>query len=348
HLLKSDGHLAYICPHKFFNAQYGEPIREVIAKGKHLRHVVHFGDAQVFPGATIYSCLLFLSSGASENCRFVKAHDLGGWKASGSAVEGKIPSTAIKGGEWNFTVGKGAGLFDLLNTARTKLGDVADSFVGLQTSADDVYILQLVEERHGSLVCYSKSLDKEVELERALLHPIVSGTDVKGFLPLPSRQFILFPYRVQDSRATLIPFSTIKAHHKLTADYLTKNRERLERRANGRFADTDWYRFGRSQNLGIQETHKLCVPRLVDHLHAGIDLEGTHYLDNVDVGGVTWKPAYSKRSLKTLCALLNSQVLRWFFPHVSAPFRGGFRSANRQFLAPSSSLRCIPESGKAG
>ena len=55
-------------------------------------------------------------------------------------------------------------------------------------------------------------------------------------------------------------------------------------------------------------------------------------MDNVDVGGVTWKPRYARRSLKTLCALLNSQVLRWFFPHVSAPFRGGFRSANRQFL----------------
>jgi len=106
----------------------------------------------------------------------------------------------------------------------------------------------------------------------------------------------------------------------------------LEEREGAKFADSEWYRFGRSQNLGIQERQKLCVPRLVDHLHAGIDLSGTHYLDNVDVGGVTWKPRYEQRSLKTLCALLNSQVLRWFFPHVSAPFRGGFRSANRQFL----------------
>lgn len=331
-LLKSDGHLAYICPHKFFNAQYGEPIREVIAKGKHLRHVVHFGDAQVFPGATIYTCLLFLAKGGSADCRFQKAHDLDAWKATNAGIEGKIPSSAIKGDEWNFTVGKGAGLFDVLNNGRTKLGDVADSFVGLQTSADDVYILKLIEERKNTLVCYSKSLDKEVELERDLLHPIVSGTDVKGFAPLPSRQFILFPYTVQDERASLIPFSTIKATNKMAADYLSKNRARLEERESGKFCDAEWYRFGRSQNLGIQERQKLCVPRMVDHLHAGIDLVGSHYLDNVDVGGVTWKPAYAARSLKTLCALLNSQVIRWFFPHVSAPFRGGFRSANKQFL----------------
>ena len=25
--------------------------------------------------------------------------------------------------------------------------------------------------------------------------------------------------------------------------------------------------------------------------------------------------------------------MRWFFPHISAPFRGGFRSANKQFLS---------------
>ena len=160
------------------------------------------------------------------------------------------------------------------NWMRDKVEVRSVSFVGLQTSADDVYILQLVQDCGDSLVCYSKSLDREVELESGILHPIVSGTDVKGFSPLPSRQFILFPYRVQDSRATLIPFSTIKTQHKLTADYLTKNRARLEERENGKFADAEWYRFGRSQNLGIQETHKLCVPRLVDHLHAGIDLEG--------------------------------------------------------------------------
>ena len=43
-LLKSSGHLAYICPHKFFNTDYGEPTRQLIAHGHNLRHVVHFGD----------------------------------------------------------------------------------------------------------------------------------------------------------------------------------------------------------------------------------------------------------------------------------------------------------------
>ena len=71
-LLRRQGQLAYILPHKFFNAQYGEPLRKLLADGKHLRHVVHFGDQQVFPGATNYVCLLFLWKAGVEQCRFAR------------------------------------------------------------------------------------------------------------------------------------------------------------------------------------------------------------------------------------------------------------------------------------
>ncbi|HEV2393546.1 MAG TPA: hypothetical protein VG146_14435 [Verrucomicrobiae bacterium] len=54
---------------------------------------------------------------------------------------------------------------------------------------------------------------------------------------------------------------------------------------------------------------------------------------NVDVGGVTFKDSAANYSLAYLLALLNSAVLRWYFPHVAAPFRGGFRSANKQYLS---------------
>ncbi len=77
----------------------------------------------------------------------------------------------------------------------------------------------------------------------------------------------------------------------------------------------------------------MCVPRLVEYLHSSADFEGSHFLDNVDVGGLTFKLSASDHGLSYLLALLNSRLLRWFFPQVSAPFRGGFRSANKQFLS---------------
>lgn len=114
---------------------------------------------------------------------------------------------------------------------------------------------------------------------------------------------------------------------------MLENRRRLENRERGAFRDERWHRFGRNQNLGIQGRVKLCVPRLVEQLHAAYDHAGSHFLDNVDVGGVTLKPQFADQGLDYLLALLNSRLMRWYFPHVSAPFRGGWRSANRQFLS---------------
>jgi hypothetical protein len=37
--------------------------------------------------------------------------------------------------------------------------------------------------------------------------------------------------------------------------------------------------------------------------------------------------------LEYLLVVLNARLMRWYFPQVSAPFRGNWRSANRQFLS---------------
>ena len=332
-LLNAAGQLAFILPHKFFNAQYGEPLRKLLAAGKNLRHVVHFGDQQIFPGATNYVCLLFLARAGVTKCHFVRSDNLAQWLVTLAGVGADIPAKKITAADWNFATGEGAGLFEKLQQMPKKLGDVADIFVGLQTSADDVFIMNFVSETARTITLHSKSLEQDWIFEKELLHPIVSGTDVAAYAPLPSRQFILFPYVVANEEAELIQLKTISDSWPRTNDYLKENKKRLEEREGGKFKGQGWHRFGRNQNLGIQQRAKLCVPRLVEYLHAAPDLDGAHFLDNVDVGGVTFKDSATRHSLVYLLALLNSRVVRWFFPQVAAPFRGGFRSANKQYLS---------------
>jgi len=332
-LLNKNGRLGFILPHKFFNSQYGQPLRGLLAKGNHLSEVVHFGDKQVFARATNYTCLLLLDKAGNKQCHFIKVDDLTAWRNTGEATEGTIPSAKITSSEWNFTVGKGATLFEKLSKMPVKLGDMADIFVGLQTSADDVFIMNLLEETARTLRLKSKALDSEWAFEKGLLFPLVSGTDVNRYSDLPERQYILFPYKVDGKSVELIDFDVISKTYPKTAAYLLKNKERLEGRERGKFKGHDWYRFGRNQNIGIQEQVKLCIPRLVTNLYAAFDVEGNHFLDNVDVGGITLKTDYQNQGLVYLLGLLNSRLLRWYFPHVSAPFRGGWLSANRQFLS---------------
>jgi hypothetical protein len=331
-LLNENGQLGYILPHKFFNANYGAPLRELISEGKHLSEIVHFSDEQVFTGSTTYTSLMFLDKGGNEEFTFAKVNNLTAWRTNGEVQKSRVSASSVTSEVWNFFVGFGAPLATRLIDRFPSLEQVAAVYVGVQTSADRVYILASESKDDDKVVAYSASLGRTVELEKTLLLPIVSGADVQRYTPLPSRQWIIFPYNIVDTTATLMPWSAIVEQAPSVAAYLKENERILRGRERARFDDEHWYRFGRNQNIGIQTRHKLCVPRLVDHLKTTVDTEGSHCLDNVDVNGLRLREDQSPTSLIYLAGIINSRLCHWLFPQLSAPFRGGFWSANRQFL----------------
>jgi hypothetical protein len=139
-VLKEQGNLAYIMPHKFFNAQYGEPLRALLSKGKRFSQIVHFGDMQVFPGSTNYVCLLFLRKAGVESFRFVKVDDLPYWLKTMQGIETQIPAKKATTKEWNFVVGKGAAPFEKLNRMPVKLGQLAERISqGIRTSDPSIF-----------------------------------------------------------------------------------------------------------------------------------------------------------------------------------------------------------------
>ena len=106
-ILKENGLLGYILPHKFFNSKYGQSLRSIIADSQNLDKVVHFGDQQVFEKATTYTSLLFLNKSLRKKFTFVKVEDLNEWKINKMAVEGEILTKNVTDKEWNFIVGQG-------------------------------------------------------------------------------------------------------------------------------------------------------------------------------------------------------------------------------------------------
>jgi len=122
-ILNKNGLLGYILPHKFFNAQYGEALRAVISKGKHLKEIVHFGHQQVFENATTYTCLLFLGNKGYDEFLFDKVDDLNSWNSAHIKIEGTISIKDVTEKEWNFVVGNDAGLFKKLESIKFKLKD---------------------------------------------------------------------------------------------------------------------------------------------------------------------------------------------------------------------------------
>jgi type I restriction-modification system DNA methylase subunit len=329
-LLNKSGRLGFILPHKFFNAQYGEALRVLLSKGKHLAEVVHFGDQQVFAGATNYTCLLFLNRAGSNECHFVKVDDLTAWRFNGEATTGKIPATKIGSSEWNFTVGKGAELFERLNKMPVRLGGITEKIAqGIRTSANEVYVLDLVSESGNLVTAHSKQLDRDVKLERRAVSLFLQGREIKPFQILPSGKVVIIPYQIENGRAKLIAEKEMREGLPKTFAYLLDNKTYLENRERGRMRGSDWYAYIYPKNIDLMRTAKILVPDIADHASFALDETGEYAFTSGYA--ITLKSSVTE-SPKYILGLLNSKTIDFYLKSISTTMRGGFFRYFTQFI----------------
>lgn len=346
-LLNAEGRLGYIAPSLWVTNEYGEGLRQAVATGRTLDGWIDFKSFQVFEEATTYTALQFFTRAKNDAIRVAEAPKgniaVAPWAEAGSA----LPYGRQEFGDrWLLLTGEERALIDRL-AARCRRLDAPEHtsniFVGIQTSADSIYHLTRVGP--GRYLCQPEGKPKpqpyEVEIEEALMKPLVSGAEAKRYIEPATQTYLLFPYRATPNGVRLIDEATMQAAFPKAWAYLNSYREVLRLREAKRnkggevlkppFDDAAWYRFGRHQNLDKQEIVKLVVPRLVLDLVCNVDEAGRVYLDNVDVGGVVVAddedPFY-------LAGVLNSRTANFVFRRISKPFRGSYLSANKQFIAP--------------
>jgi len=330
-LLNERGLLGFILPNKFFNAQYGLSLRSLLSNGRNLREIINFGHEQIFSGVTTYTCLLFLSKQPNEYLYYVNVDNLAEWRENGTSISGKIQADTVNPAQWNFIVGNGSDLFHRLSKMPIKLGDVAERiFQGIIPGMDAVYSVKLIKS--GKIaICYSRALSKEIPIECEILRKIASGSQVKAYTIEDDKSRVIYPYRFEGDNCILIPSDVMKHEFPLTYNYFQKTRDLLDKRDHGSAKGSEWYRYIRTQNIGLQSYPKLAIPRLVHRLCAAYDNDANFCLDNVDVGGVILAEK-SRVGYIYLLGLLNSKLLNNYFKNNSVPFRGGFFSANRQYI----------------
>jgi len=301
-----------------------------VSDGQHLSHVVHFGDQQVFDGATTYTCLLFLNKSPAKECRFVKVDDLTAWRADRIASEGSVTSKQIASSEWNFTVGRGADLFEKLARMPVTLGDIADRMAqGIRTSANDVYVLDIVADNPKVLTAFSKQLDAQVKLERESVYGFLQGREIKRYCVLPSGKVVIIPYRASDGHMTLIGEGEYERSYPRAFKYLRDCREYLEKRERGRMKCRNWYGYVYPKNLEVMQSPKILVPDIADRASFALDENGEYAFTSGY--GITLKPA-TKESPKYILGLLNSTVLDFYLKRISTTMRGGFFRYFTQFI----------------
>jgi hypothetical protein len=344
-LLNQGGALGYIVPHRFMNTFAGRAVRERLSGGEHVNSIVHFGLQQVFEGKTqTYTCILVARDAPSADFGYEQVDDLARWRSSRvPSLQRRYPAKALSGGGvWSFVPDATKGVFEALRKRHAhRLADVAEIFVGVQTSADDIYFVKPTAVGPSEIEFRDPS-ERTWSIERDVCRLALRDRRLKpyGDAPLPDA-WAIFPYRVladeggAGSRAELIPPWDMQANYPRCWEYLMAHRAQLQaRNIQGATADT-WYRYGRSQSLAKLDAEKIIVRVLSTVPRYNRDAAGLLVPGGGD-GGPYYliRPlAKSQVTILFLIALLSHPVIdAMVWEAGGREYRGGYFPHRKAFL----------------
>ncbi len=346
-LLAPDGLLGFIMPHKFWQAEYGSGLRQLIADGMHLKAVVDFGDQQVFKGATTYTAIHILTASTNDTVDVAKVISLNDGVAqcagidAGHSISGVSRFTVLPlagRATWRFHDPATEKLLAAIKAAGQSLyPTVCEAvFQGIVTGADSIFLTNNVKRPRpdsSTAEIYSAEIGQFVPVEAALLVPVVRRQGFQSYLA-NADHWLLLPY--DRANGKLISWADLCTRYPLCAEYVSQFRSTLTEREKGKFAHR-WWGFSGAKNIERWSTSKILVPYMIDRLQAVVDREGRFFV-NVTTGGygLTLQPAVLPElgdlAMEYMVGLLNSALLDYAMRRLSNHFHGGYYPANKQYL----------------
>lgn len=338
-LLNGIGRLGFIAPHKFMTIHAGRALRRLLTDGQRLESVVHFGVKQVFGrNVSNYTCIVVLDRRGSSNVQVEQVTNLEAWRYGLTGTITELSAASLNDDAWQFANAETRAVFDRIRaTCPTRLETIAEIFVGVQTSADSIYIFESAGETASHHVLRWNGRDWPIE--KTILRPFLLDVRLSAYSRPAANTWLIFPYTFEEAhgrtQACLIQPEEMAAAYPDCMAYLTARRAELERRAisGGRASEKQFYQFGRSQSLVKFNSPKIILPAL--------SLEPRYVYDdnNIVVTGGGNGPYYLLRHCPGngvtdhyLLALLNHPVSEAFIRTNTSAFLGGYYSHGKQFI----------------
>lgn len=338
-LIAPEGRLGVIVPHKFMTIHAGRVLRQIITDGNRLEKVVHFGVQQVFGRhVSNYTCLLILDRRGASDVQIERVEALEAWRYGAPGQFMTVPASDLGADAWQFADAATRDLFDRVRAAcPAPLGQVAEIFVGVQTSADAIYIFSAVAETPTTVSLRWNGRDWPIE--RDILRPCMHDAPLAPYVRAQANRWMIFPYELvvgpRRTEARLLQPAIMAHRFPDCWTYLQARQVELEKRniTGGSNGNQQFYQFGRSQSLTKFNSPKIILPIL--------SLEARYAYDeaNITVTGGGNGPYYMIRpkpgavvSNAFLLAVLHHPLCEAMVRTNTSAFRGGYYSHGKQFI----------------
>jgi len=200
----------------------------------------------------------------------------------------------------------------------TKLGDVADIYQGIVTSADRIYIVP-----------------PETDIEEGLAKPYLSTGELFPYSPPTPSARIIVPYEINRGKAVLISSDTLKERYPKGWAYLCAHREALAGREKGKMRHEHWYGYVYPKNLNKFDGEKLIIQVTAKRPTVLYDDCGLHMTGGGSGPFYGIRPREAALPIKYLLAILNSALYGWIIKAQSTNLRGGYIKFSKQYIETS-------------
>lgn len=333
---------AYIFPHKFFNAASSEVFRNYLKQGQYIDEIAHFGANMIFEDADTYTCVAQFSKKPSKGFNFQRFPFKSDFK---NLMLDKTQYTFITyemiekasslygSNQWVLFDNKiGFNVFEKMYSNSKLFADAFEGiFVGLQTSRDDLYVLECIDK--DEFILRVPISGKEYQLEQDLFKPFLMGKDVQRYSYLSTNRYVFFPYALKNGNAEIVSIDEIKISFPKTYAYIIDHENIFKARESGKAGKMQhWHTYIYPKNLNKFEQPKLSSMEIcANHPNVTLNYEKLYHTTKA----YSWvKKEDTKESYEYLLAIANSKLLWWFLKTTGDTLQGDARTFKTNYLNP--------------
>ena len=333
---------AYIFPHKFFNSASSEVFRNYLKQGQFIDEIAHFGANMIFEDADTYTCVAQFSKKSSQGFYFQRFPFKSDFK---SLMVDKGQYTFITyemiekasqlygSNQWILFDNKiGFNVFEKIYTNAKLFSDAFEGiFVGLQTSRDDLFVVECIDDANFTVKVPISG--KDYQLERDLFKPFLMGKDVQRYSYLSTNRYVFFPYEIKNGNAEIVSVEEIKTRFPKTFAYINDHEMIFKARESGKAGKMQhWHTYIYPKNLNKFEQPKLSSMEIcANHPNVTLNHEKLYHTTKA----YSWvKKRETKESYEYLLAIANSKLLWWFLKTTGDTLQGDARTFKTNYLNP--------------
>ncbi len=325
-MLNARGILTYISSNKFFRTAYGDLLRDYLAKKTTVRHIIDFGDADVFT-AIAYPCILVLKKESPPKAHDAQALD---WQKGDYALDDFVAvfhkdqfplrqHRALNKGGWRLLTSKEIWLLDMLRKVGSTLDEVTSGkyYYGIKTGYNKAFVVN--RETRDRLIAEDASSE-------GIIKPFLQGRDVKRWDVDFDDQFLI---KIESSANKHHPWSGkskdeaerifSRTYPSIYHRFQCCRKKLIKRYDQGKYfwelrACAYWQEF---------EKPKIIYPNICRRNEFAWD-EKQFYTNQ--------KAFIISNASKSLLAILNSSVVMWLFDKLLPKLQNGYYEPSAVFM----------------